>query len=87
MTIPKPWYLSRTLWLNAIAFTVMLLTLPELGALVPASWRPIIGVLVAAGNMALRFSTAQPLSTPAGVAEAEVRARALRAAPSRDGAP
>ena len=75
---PKAWYLSRTLWLNALAFIVMALTLPELGALLPPAWRPAIAFVVALANMALRFSTAQPLGTSATVQEARARERGGR---------
>jgi hypothetical protein len=77
-SIPKVWYLSRTLWLNAIAFVVAVLTLPNLGAVVPSSWLPGIGLLTAIGNMALRFATTQPLSTPTAAADAAAAERRSR---------
>ena len=54
---------SRTVWLNIIAFVLLVLALPQLGAVVPASAVSWIALITAVLNEILRvFFTAQPLT-------------------------
>lgn len=53
----KPFYASKTLWLNAVALVVALLSLPELGHVVPEHWLPYIAIATALGNKVLRLLT------------------------------
>lgn len=60
---PKPWYKSKTLWLNAslAAGTVVEANLGILrDTLGPASYLTVIS-LAAAGNAFLRFASTQPI--------------------------
>lgn len=60
----KPFYASKTLWLNAIGFVLGLLSLTEFMAIIPKDWTPYILALTAALNFALRYFTVQ---APIGV--------------------
>lgn len=75
----KPWYLSKTLWFNAISLIVLILDTVQLnGATVlPSAWLPYIGLAVVVGNAVLRWLTGTPLagSPPAKAAAARAAAR------------
>lgn len=57
----KKWFLSKTNWLNFIALALTVLTFPQLGDIVPATWLPSIGVITAFGNWILRNYSSQPI--------------------------
>lgn len=60
----KPWYESKTLWLNLATLVSLALVLPEVGEVIPAAWTKYIAAGNAVLNLALRVfgATAQPLS-------------------------
>jgi hypothetical protein len=51
----KPWYLSRTAWLNIISFALAALSLPEVAGLIPSSALPAILAISAIGNLYLKY--------------------------------
>ena len=54
---------SKTVWLNLIAFVLLVLSLPQLGDVISASAVPWIALITAVLNGVLRiFFTAQPLT-------------------------
>lgn len=55
----KPWYTSKTVWLNVISAVIALGGSVQ-GA-VPPQWLPLIGLAVGIGNVILRFLTNQPI--------------------------
>lgn len=56
---PKSWYLSRTLWVNAIAFIALLIQSFGTGFVIGAEEQ--VGIL-AVINILLRLITKQPIS-------------------------
>jgi hypothetical protein len=51
------------MWLNAIAFVLMVLALPQFNSIVPENFAPIIALVTAVLNGVLRlFFTSQPLT-------------------------
>ena len=59
---------SKTVWLNFIVFILLVLSLPQLGAVVSAVAVPWIALITAVLNGILRiFFTAQPLTQFAAV--------------------
>jgi hypothetical protein len=70
----KPWYQSKTLYLNLITGIIAVLALPTVLQVVPTSWMPAIGIVDSIGNWVLRVyftntaivtAPAAPTSTPA----------------------
>lgn len=60
----KHFLLSKSLWLNAIAFVLFVLALPQFVSVIPESYLPIIGLVTAVLNGALRiFFVNPPLTT------------------------
>lgn len=60
----KAWYYSKTVWLNIIAFLILALTLPQLGAVIPTADAPIIALIVALLNGVVRvFFTSTTLTS------------------------
>lgn len=57
----KPWYKSKTVWINILTMIVALLTVPEIGSVVPESAMPYILLITAYANIFLRFITDQPI--------------------------
>jgi hypothetical protein len=57
----KLWTRSRTLWWNALALVAAVLALPEVVAVLPATWLPTIGAVIAVGNILLRLNTSEGL--------------------------
>ena len=51
----KPWYQSKTIWLNIVSFAVLALALPQVAALVPAQATASIAAVVAVLNLILRL--------------------------------
>lgn len=59
----KPWYYSKTLWFNLLAGVVSVAGLFGFNTFVPDSGTvEIIGVVVAAVNILLRFITSEKLA-------------------------
>lgn len=57
----KPFFLSKTEWLNIIALVLAVLAIPEFVAVVPTAWLPYIALLTAVGNMILRTISDKPI--------------------------
>ena len=57
MNDSKPWYLSKTVWLNAAVFAVAAIELLSQQPFIPQAWLPIIGSVVAVLNLYLRSTT------------------------------
>ncbi len=54
---------SKTMWLNAIAFVLFVLALPQFISVIPDNWIPAIALLTAVLNGVLRlFFTNQPIT-------------------------
>jgi hypothetical protein len=51
----KPFYKSRTAWLNVITFALAALALPEVSSLIPLEALPYIVALSALGNLYLKY--------------------------------
>lgn len=66
VTTTKPWYQSKTIWLNVIAVAVFVVT--GLGAMpgIDPSWAPWFGFAVAVLNFVLRMITNQPIAGSPG---------------------
>ena len=59
----KNLFASKTVWLNAIAFVLFVLALPQFISVIPASWIDYIALITAVLNGVLRiWFTAQPLT-------------------------
>lgn len=58
----KPWWQSRTIWLNLVTLVLAFLALPEFVSLLPTTALPYIAFLNAAGNILLRALTNKPLA-------------------------
>jgi len=52
---------ARVVWINVISFLVVLLALPEIGALIPDNFARLVAAVSAAGNLFLRINTSTPL--------------------------
>lgn len=74
----KSIFASKTFWLNAIAFVLVVLALPQFVSILPASAMPYIALLAAVGNTALRtfFPSAAPVSLLGGYKENPVGTKA-----------
>jgi hypothetical protein len=59
----KAWYLSKTVWVNAITLLTLALALPEVVAIVPPEAVKYVAAVNAAANLWLRWGTATPLSS------------------------
>lgn len=62
----KPFYLSKTLWFNALAF-ILAVALPVLSQYgytgeVPADWAIFVVPVIALVNLVLRFATKEPIA-------------------------
>jgi hypothetical protein len=65
MTI-KSIFASKTVWLNVIAFVLLVLALPQFISVIPVSWIPYIALIAAVLNGILRiFFTSQPVTAVA----------------------
>ncbi len=64
ITEKKPWWQSRTLWLNAVVACLIALEMsfPLLQPLLPGNVYAWFGVVLAVGNSMLRIVTTQGLS-------------------------
>ena len=59
----KNLFASKTVWLNTIAFVLLVLALPQFISVVPASWINYIALVTAVLNGVLRiWFTAQPIT-------------------------
>jgi hypothetical protein len=59
----KSIFASKTMWLNAIAFVLLVLALPQFISVVPAAWIPYIALITAVLNGILRlWYTNQPIT-------------------------
>jgi hypothetical protein len=57
---------SKTVWLNIIAFILLVLALPQFISVIPAVWIPYIALITAVLNGILRiFFTSQPITATA----------------------
>lgn len=54
---------SKTMWLNAITLVLAILSLPEIVAVLPVVWLPILAIINAVGNLILRTLTNQSLAS------------------------
>lgn len=70
---PKPWYQSKTIWLNAVTFAAgMLAVIQVTPNLLPDSATPWIVLALAGCNLLLRLVTGEPLAgTPADTGKAQ----------------
>jgi hypothetical protein len=57
----KAWYKSKVFWLNAATIVSLAAAVPEVVAVIPASFIPYIGALNAVINLILRVNTGVPL--------------------------
>lgn len=55
----KPWWQSKTLWLNVVAGLIALLA--AIAPSVPQNLMPVIALITAVANVVLRFLTNQPI--------------------------
>ena len=58
----KKWYESKTLWFNAVALIVTVLTAFGYTGELPAEWAVFVPAIVAAVNMILRWVTNKAVS-------------------------
>lgn len=67
----KPWYKSKTMWLNIAAVVAAAPFIPEVAAIIPDSWVRPVAAAVALINLALRFNGAQsvPLTMRKGIGQ------------------
>lgn len=60
----KQWYLSRTVWFNAITLILFVIALPSVIQLIPVSAAPYIGIVNSIGNYVLRvYFTSTPIGS------------------------
>ena len=50
----KQWYRSKTVWLNLVTALGIALAAPEILAVLPASWVPVLAAVNVGGNIILR---------------------------------
>ena len=62
MNDSKPWYLSRTIWLNVAAFAVAVVGLISEQPWIPPSALPVIAMVVSMANLYLRPNTTTKLT-------------------------
>lgn len=62
MSNTKKLWESKTWWFNVLVFVLAILSLPQIGGVVPPEWLPHIGYLAAIGNVVLRLVTDSPIS-------------------------
>lgn len=63
MQTTTAWYASKTLWLNAISFILVVLALPQFNSIIPATWIPAIAIITAVLNAIVRtFFTSTPIT-------------------------
>ena len=53
---------SKTIWFNIITGLLAILSLPEIVAVLPATFLPQLAIINAVGNLILRVLTNQPLA-------------------------
>jgi hypothetical protein len=53
----KPWYQSKTIWLNIISGIVAILTQANIIAILPPSKLPLVAAITAVANIVLRLIT------------------------------
>uniref|UniRef100_A0A6M3XEU6 Holin n=1 Tax=viral metagenome TaxID=1070528 RepID=A0A6M3XEU6_9ZZZZ len=58
----KPWYTSKTLWFNVLAFIAAVVASFGYSGQLPAEWEQYVGVAVALANILLRLVTKQPVT-------------------------
>lgn len=71
----KPWYASKTVWLNAIGLLVLVLGIVIDNATplaLPPQALAWLGVLLAVANGVLRFVTSQPIGPEGAVKAVEI---------------
>ena len=61
METQKAWFRSKVVWLNTATIVSLALALPDVLAVIPASFTPYIGALNAVINLILRVNTGVPL--------------------------
>jgi hypothetical protein len=66
MTDGKPWYLSKTIWVNALALAG---SLAVAYGFAPERWAEISTTALAVINVALRIITGEPLTLTASTTE------------------
>ena len=57
----KPWYQSKTLWFNVLAFVVAVAANYGYSGELPGQWQQFVIVAVTLINFILRFVTKQPI--------------------------
>lgn len=60
----KPWYLSKTLWLNVIVFLIAVIGVlmgPQFAEVLPKEWGKYLLAIVSVLNLLLRLLSSQPL--------------------------
>lgn len=62
----KPFWQSKTFWINSVTLLVTALTWAAGSAVVPPSWQPVITAGLAVANILLRLITDQPLTLTKG---------------------
>jgi len=55
----KPWYRSRTYWFNLLSTAMVVLSMPEVGAVLPEELLKWVLLATALGNMYLRDKTGE----------------------------
>ena len=58
----KPWWRSKTYWLNILTGLLALMTMPEILAVLPPDWLKWIALGNVFGNMVVRYFTAHGIS-------------------------
>lgn len=58
---PKSIFGSRVFWFNVVSAALLIIALPEFAALIPELWIKYVVFAQAAGNIALRYITSDPV--------------------------
>lgn len=64
----KPWYQSKTMWVNIFSAGILLLQSTELMEIVPPTWLPYFALAIFAANIALRLVTTGAVTASAEAA-------------------
>lgn len=63
---PKPWWQSKTIWVNALTLAVLIIgVLVTQDGVIPESWLKWLAAVSAVVNVVLRFITEQPITLTA----------------------